>query len=625
MRRRGGSERPVKGPRANRKARKASIAAPSVANLQKQIGILTRELKETREQQTASVEVLQVINSSFGNLARVFDAMLDKALGLCGAAFGILWTYDGAEIHAAALRGVPPAYAKFLTRSPHVVGHNNAHDRLMRGERIVHIVDAAQDEAYRSGDILRRATVELGGSRTLIAVPLRKDGMFLGDFVIYRQEVSPFSDKQIALLENFAAQAVIAMENARLFDEVRERQAELRVTFDNMGDGVAMFDAKARLAAWNRNFQEMLDLPDAFLVQRPSYIEYFRYLAERGEYSADLETELSRTINDTSREMRFERTRPDGRVIEVQRNPVIGGGVVLIYADITERKHAEAAIRAARDAAEATLRELQKTQASLVHAQKMAALGQLTAGIAHEIKNPLNFVNNFSGLSVELIEELQQTLGRLQADVETRSEITELADMLRDNLAKVVQHGKRADSIVKNMLLHSREGSGEHKRVDINALVEETLNLAYHGARAEKPGFKITLERSFDPAAGQVDVFPQDIIRVLLNLLSNGFYAATIRGSEVGDFEPKLQAATRDLGDRVEIRIRDNGTGMASEVKEKMFNPFFTTKPPGAGTGLGLSISHDIIVKHAGSIEVDTQPGEFTEIRITLPRKSVSA
>jgi transcriptional regulator with GAF, ATPase, and Fis domain len=223
MRRRGGSERPVKGPRANTKARKASIAAPSVANLQKQIGILTRELKEAREQQTASAEVLQVINSSFGNLARVFDAMLDKALGLCGAAFGILWTYDGAEIHAAALRGVPPAYAKFLTRSPHVVGHNNAHDRLMRGERIVHIVDAAQDEAYRSGDILRRATVELGGSRTLIAVPLRKDGMFLGDFVIYRQEVSPFSDKQIALLENFAAQAVIAMENARLFGELRER------------------------------------------------------------------------------------------------------------------------------------------------------------------------------------------------------------------------------------------------------------------------------------------------------------------------------------------------------------------------------------------------------------------
>ena len=167
-----------------------------------------------------------------------------------------------------------------------------------------------------------------------------------------------------------------------------------------------------------------------------------------------------------------------------------------------------------------------------------------------------------------------------------------------------MQHGKRADAIVKNMLLHSREGSGEHRPVDINALVEESLNLAYHGARAEKQGFNITLERSLDPTAGEVDVFPQDITRVLLNLISNGFYAATKRKAEVngGDYEPTLTAATKNLGDRVEIRIRDNGTGIPPEVKEKIFNPFFTTKPAGEGTGLGLSISHDIIVKqHGGS------------------------
>ena len=199
-------------------------------------------------------------------------------------------------------------------------------------------------------------------------------------------------------------------------------------------------------------------------------------------------------------------------------------------------------------------------------------------------------------------------------------------DTLRGNLDKVIQHGRRADAIVKNMLQHSREGSGEHGPVDVNTLVEECLSLAWHGARAEKQGFAITRKQSFDPSAGQVDIFPQDITRALLNLISNGFYAATKRNTATngGDYEPTLTASTRNLGDRVEIRIRDNGTGIPPDVKEKMFNPFFTTKPTGEGTGLGLSISHDIIVKqHAGSIDVDTQPGEFTEIIVTLPRAAV--
>ena len=190
---------------------------------------------------------------------------------------------------------------------------------------------------------------------------------------------------------------------------------------------------------------------------------------------------------------------------------------------------------------------------------------------------------------------------------------------MRDNLDKIVQHGKRADAIVKNMLLHSREGSGEHRMVDVNALVEESLNLAYHGARAEKQGFKITLERSFDPAAGEVDVFPAgdhagpaqpDLQRLLRG------DQAQRAGQLAMAMSRRLTAATKNLGDRVEIRIRDNGTGIPPEVREKMFNPFFTTKPAGEGTGLGLSITHDIIVKqHSGSIEVDTQPGEFTEVR----------
>ncbi len=270
-----------------------------------------------------------------------------------------------------------------------------------------------------------------------------------------------------------------------------------------------------------------------------------------------------------------------------------------------------------------SLDDLRTAQDRLIQTEKLASLGQLTAGIAHEIKNPLNFVNNFSALSGELIDELNEVLKSANLDGKTREEIDELTHMLKGNLEKVVQHGKRADSIVKNMLLHSREGSGEHRPADINAIVEESLNLAYHGARAEKAGFNITLKRELDPAAGMVDLYPQEITRVLLNLISNGFYAATKR-NQAGEqgFEPTLGASTKNLGNRVEIRIRDNGTGIPPEVKEKMFNPFFTTKPAGEGTGLGLSMSHDIVVKqHGGTIDVDTRPGAYTEFIITLPRK----
>ena len=274
-----------------------------------------------------------------------------------------------------------------------------------------------------------------------------------------------------------------------------------------------------------------------------------------------------------------------------------------------------------------SLDELRTAQERLSQTEKLASLGQLTAGIAHEIKNPLNFVNNFAALCVELIEELHQVLDNVVVDSAARAGVNELASMLRINLEKVIAHGARADSIVKNMLLHSRQGAGERRPADINAIVEESNNLAYHGARAEQQGFNVKLEKSLDPAAGNIDLHPQEITRALLNLISNGFYATSKRAASEKDesYEPTLVATTRDLGDRVEISVRDNGPGIPPEVREKMFNPFFTTKPAGEGTGLGLSLSHDIVVKqHAGSIEVETELGHYTEFRIQLPRTAAT-
>jgi len=633
---------------------------------------LARELAEAREREAATAEVLKVISSSPGELEPVFNAMLANATRICEATIGTLYLREGSAFRGVALHHSKQSYVDFWRRNPVVDVEKNPGiplDRLARTKRVVHIPDLRTDQSYVEKNDRIVILVEQADVRTFVAVPMLKEGELIGAINLYRQEVLPFTDKQIELVQNFAAQAVIAIENTRLLSELRESLQQQTATADVLKViSRSTFDLNTVLHALLETAVRLCDADHGNLARERDgvyqrvatygYSEGFTEYLKSRAVSPDRGTATGRSVVE-GKVVHIPDVQADpdytgklGEIRTILSVPMLREGIPIGYLALTRREvrpftdkqielvstfadQAAIAIENVRlfESVEARTRELaasledlRTTQDRLVQTQKLASLGQLTAGIAHEIKNPLNFVNNFSGVSAELIEELQEVLKDVSLNEKRRNEITELMDTLRGNLDKVVQHGKRADAIVKNMLLHSREGSGEHRPVDINALVEESLNLAYHGARAEKQGFTITLERSLDPAAGAADVFPQDITRALLNLISNGFYAATKRRAETngGNYEPTIVAATKDLGDRVEIKVRDNGTGIPPEVKDKMFNPFFTTKPAGEGTGLGLSISYDIVVKqHGGSIEVDTQPGVFTEIRVILPRAAV--
>ena len=324
---------------------------------------------------------------------------------------------------------------------------------------------------------------------------------------------------------------------------------------------------------------------------------------------------------------------------------------MVILRDITDRKQAQEALQKANEQLEIkvedrtselthTVQQLQNEieerqrieanlramQNQIVVQEKLASLGSLTAGIAHEIRNPLNFVNNFSELSAELTQELFEELGNQGERLapETNEYIAELLTDLTANLKKIHQHGQRADKIVGNMLLHSRGQSGHWEATDINSLLAEYINLAYHGMRAKEAGFNITIETGYDNDIGEIEVVPQDIGRVFLNIISNACYAAYKKQQQIGEeFSPVLDVRTRNLGDAIEIRIRDNGSGIKPEVLDKIFNPFFTTKPPAEGTGLGLSISQDVIVQqHRGELKVETEVGNYTEFIIILPPKN---
>jgi GAF domain-containing protein len=631
----------------------------------------TTDLTEALEQQTATSEVLRVISSSPGELQPVFDAMLENAVRICDATYGNIYSRDRETFRLVASHKTPPAFTEYRRRNPMTGSGAHWADPMLKSKTQVHIADLALERGFIERDPSFVAAVELGRARSALAVPMLKDGEIIGAFALARQEVRPFTEKQIALVTNLAAQAVIAIENTRLLNALRQRTDELgrsvhelralgevsqavnstldleTVLSTIVAQAVQLSSTEAGAIYVFDDSQQEFRLRATYGMDQELIAALTRQHIGLGEPNvaealahsepiqvADLQEEAHSDLNEITLRAGYRarlvsplirREKVVGLLVVRRRTP---GAFPPNTVDLIKTFAAQStvAIENARlfKNVESALEDLRTAQDRLVQTQKLASLGQLTAGIAHEIKNPLNFVNNFSALSAELLDELKDNLSKVNADPNTLTEITELTNTLRDNLQKIVQHGKRADSIVKNMLLHSREGSGERRPVDINALVDEALNLAYHGARAEKQAFNVALERSFDPTAGKVDVFPQEITRVLLNLISNGFYAATQRNVQASEgYEPTLAAGTKNLGDQVEVSIRDNGSGIPPEIREKVFNPFFTTKPAGEGTGLGLSLSHDIVVKqHSGSIEIDTQPGQFTEFKIRLPRAS---
>ncbi|HLX90182.1 MAG TPA: ATP-binding protein, partial [Puia sp.] len=288
---------------------------------------------------------------------------------------------------------------------------------------------------------------------------------------------------------------------------------------------------------------------------------------------------------------------------------------LLLYRNNRQRKKANVILVRQKEEIQNTLSELKATQQQLIHAEKMASLGELTAGVAHEIQNPLNFVNNFSDVNQELLDEM-----KLEIDNGNLEEVRVLAQYIIDNEEKINHHGKRADSIVRGMLQHSRTSTGVKEPTDMNALCDEYLRLAYHGFRAKDKEFIAKTETDFDSDLGKINVIPQEIGRVLLNLYNNAFYAVNQRLKMAGDdYSPMVSVSTKRSGNKITITIGDNGTGVPKNVVEKIFQPFFTTKPTGSGTGLGLSLSYDIIKAHGGEINVETGEGSGSKFIVQLP------
>jgi PAS domain S-box-containing protein len=618
---------------------------------------LFTELRESLEQQTATAEILRVISQSPTDVQPVLDAVAKAAVRFCGATDALIQLRDGDSLIPRAHEG-PLTYAserRLLDRSA-------AGGRAIVDVRTFHYSDSEELDPveFATG----REIANLHGFRAAVAAPLKREDAAIGAVILRKVEPGPFTQQQIELLETFAAQAVIAIENVRLFTELREaleRQTAtaeiLRAISQSPTDVRPVFDEVVKAAV------RFCGATDANIHMREG--DQVLHAAHEGPLGS-----APGTRRPLDRQTAFATAILDGRTIQypdiealdpvefalsrrlakefgfraVLAAPLLreGTGIGSIalrriepgpftqqQIELLETFAAQAVIAIENVRLFTELREslerLKAAQANLVQSEKMASLGQLTAGIAHEIKNPLNFVNNFAGLSAELVDELKQTVDTLLAnpDENKRADLQDTMNMLTGNLARIIEHGQRADGIVKSMLAHSRGGTGDWQSSNINTLLEEALNLAFHGARAQDKDFNVTLERDLEATPKPIDVVPQDVTRVFLNLIGNGFYATRKRYKSATDngYRPTLRVSTRDLGEGVEIRVRDNGTGITADVRQKLFQPFFTTKPTGEGTGLGLSISYDIVTQqHGGSIDVESEVGQFTEFTVRLPR-----
>ncbi|MBV8120637.1 MAG: GAF domain-containing protein [Alphaproteobacteria bacterium] len=474
-----------------------------------EIGTMARTLaafRDTLEElrhTLAEFEALRAVGRAVGStldLEVVLGLVVARAVEFSGAAAGWIYEYDNTtqEYHFRMGHGTEPEVAERLKARPIGYGEGAVgHAAIERAP--VQIPDLREPGSI--GVPGRDQLLDRFGYRSLLAAPLLHEQTILGGLIVVRRESGNFSDETVRLVEAFAIQSALAVRNAKLFEEQRRREVDLRAAHE----------------------------------------------------------------------------------------------------------------------------QLKSAQASLIQAEKMASLGQLAAGIAHEIKNPLNFVNNFAELSRELLDELKDTttVPAATGDMGASDDLEELVTTLDSNLAKIVEHGRRADGIVTSMLLHSRGGSGERRQSDLNELIDDALNLAFHGARAQDQNFSATVERDFAPDIGPIELVPQDITRVFLNLFGNAFYAVSKRRRESGEshYAPTVRVTTFSVHEGAEIRVRDNGVGIPPAMLNQVFSPFFTTKPSGEGTGLGLSISYDIIVQeHGGTIAVDSHEGKFTEFTIRLLR-----